>query len=130
MGNDAPRGKTILLIDDDPLTREALGMILASAGYTSRAAAEGAEALEKLRHGPPPDLIVLDLLMPGMDGWHFRREQRRDKALAALPVVVCSGTGDADLHAAALGAAGFINKPIDPDQLLQMVARVLGTALG
>ena len=128
MGIEAGRGKTILVVDDDPLTREALGMILASAGYASRAAADGAEALDTLRRGRPPDLIVLDLLMPGMDGWHFRREQRRDATLAALPVVVCSGTGDADLHAAALGAAGFINKPIDPDQLLQMVAHVLGPA--
>ncbi len=121
-------GKDILVVDDDPLTRQALGMILDTAGYATRAASDGQEALDVLQRGPLPALIVLDLLMPGMDGWHFRREQRRDAALATIPVVVCSGTGDADLHAAALGAAGFLDKPIDADQLLEMVGRVLRQA--
>jgi two-component system, chemotaxis family, chemotaxis protein CheY len=128
MGKAPERGKTILVVEDDPLTREALGALLGGAGYTARAAAEGGEALEVLRQGPPPDLILLDLLMPGMDGWHFRREQQHDPALATIPVVVCSGTGDADLHAAALGAIGFIDKPIDPDQLLDTIHRALGPA--
>ncbi len=121
-------GKDILVVDDDPLTRQAMGMILDTAGYATRAASDGQEALDVLQRGPLPALIVLDLLMPGMDGWHFRREQRRDAALATIPVVVCSGTGDADLHAAALGAAGFLDKPIDADQLLEMVGRVLRQA--
>jgi CheY-like chemotaxis protein len=128
MGEAPERAKTILVVEDDPLTREALGSFLGGAGFTTRAATDGAEALAVLRQGPLPDLIVLDLLMPVMDGWHFRREQQHDPALAAVPVVVCSGTGDADLHAAALGAAGFIDKPIDPDQLLDMIRRVLGPA--
>jgi CheY-like chemotaxis protein len=128
MGGAQERGKSILVIEDDPLTREALGALLVGEGYTTRTAIEGGEALEVLRQGPPPDLILLDLLMPGMDGWHFRREQQHDPALAAIPVVVCSGTGDADLHAAALGAIGFVDKPIDPDQLLDMIRRVVGPA--
>jgi CheY-like chemotaxis protein len=128
MGEGQERGKTILVVEDDPLTREALGTLLGGAGFKTRAAADGAEALESLRRGPLPDLILLDLLMPVMDGWHFRREQQHDPALAAIPVVVCSGTGDADLHAAALGAAGFIDKPLDPDQLLEKIRAVLGLA--
>jgi CheY-like chemotaxis protein len=128
MGEAQERGKMILVVEDDALTREALGGLLGGAGYTTRAAAEGGEALELLRRGPLPDLIVLDLLMPGMDGWHFRREQQHDRTLAEIPVVVCSGTGDADLHAAALGAIGFIDKPIDPDSLLDTIRRVLGPA--
>jgi CheY-like chemotaxis protein len=121
-------GKNILVVDDDPLTRQALDMILGTAGYSARGAADGQEALKLLQSEPLPDLIILDLLMPGMDGWHFRREQRRVPALAVIPVVVCSGTGDADLHAAALGAAGFLDKPIDADQLLDLVGRVLRQA--
>jgi CheY-like chemotaxis protein len=130
MGADAGERKTILVIEDDAMTRQSLGMILGPAGYATCEAADGQEALLLLQRGPRPDLIVLDLLMPGMDGWHFRREQLRVPALAAIPVVVCSGTGDADLHAAALGAAGFLDKPIDADQLLEMVARVLRQAQG
>ncbi len=126
MGNDANRGRSILVVEDDPLTREAMASILGSAGHKVRGAAEGEEALAVLRQGPLPDLIVLDLLMPGMDGWHFRREQLREPALAALPVIVCSGTGDADLHAAALGAAAFLDKPIDPDRLLETIDCILG----
>jgi CheY-like chemotaxis protein len=128
MGAQPADGKRVLVVEDDALTREALGNILRGGGYTACAAAEGGEALEVLRRGPPADLILLDLLMPGMDGWHFRREQRRDPALANLPVIVCSGTGDADLHAAALDAAGFLDKPFDPDRLLELVTRVLRQA--
>jgi CheY-like chemotaxis protein len=128
MGAEPAEGKRVLVVEDDPLTREALGNILRSQGYAASGAAEGGEALDLLRSGPPHDLVLLDLLMPGMDGWHFRREQRRDPDLASVPVIVCSGTGDADLHAAALGAAGFLDKPIDPDRLLELVSRVLRQA--
>jgi CheY-like chemotaxis protein len=128
MGAEPTNGKRVLVVEDDSLTREALENILRGAGYTAFGAAEGGEALELMRRAPLPDLVLLDLLMSGMDGWHFRREQRRDAALASVPVIVCSGTGDADLHAAALGAAGFLDKPFDPDRLLEMVARVLRQA--
>ena len=128
MNDESRLGKTILVVDDDALTREAVGIMLASAGYAVASAPDGGAALASLRRGLAPDLIVLDLLMPGIDGWHFRREQRRDPALAAIPIVVCSGTGDADIHATALGAVGFINKPLEADQFLQTVTRVLGRA--
>jgi CheY-like chemotaxis protein len=80
--------------------------LLGGGGYAVAAAADGAEALEALRRAAPPDLILLDLMMPVLDGWHFRREQLRDPALPAVPVAVVSGAGDADLHAHAIRRRG------------------------
>jgi CheY-like chemotaxis protein len=127
MDSLAQGSKRILVVEDDTLARTALAAILQTAGCAVTGAADGREALELLHHEErPPDLIVLDLFMPGMDGWHFRRAQQRDPALADVPVVICSGIGDAELHAQALGAAGCLNKPIEPDDLLALVRRILG----
>ena len=119
--------RTILCVDDNEQALSIRKVMLETRGYRVVACTSGQQALEAFRQGGV-DLVLTDLLMPGMDGWHFRREQQHDPALAAIPVVVCSGTGDADLHAAALGAIGFIDKPIDPDSLLDTIRRVLGPA--
>ena len=90
MADPAPGGKVVLVVEDDRLAREALCAILQGAGYAARGAADGAEALGALRRGALPDLILLDLMMPVLDGWQFRREQLRDPGLAGVPVVICS----------------------------------------
>jgi CheY-like chemotaxis protein len=68
-----------------------------------------------------PSVILLDLMMPVMDGWQFRTEQLRDPALAAIPVILISADGTVREKAAALSAAAFLRKPIDVEQLLALV---------
>jgi CheY-like chemotaxis protein len=115
--------KTILIVEDDGATRESLGLILGTQGYGVLGAANGQEALGLLRSGPYPDLILLDLMMPVMDGWQFRREQDRDAALAAIPVVVLSADGSVQQKAAALRATGYLQKPVEVESLLEAIRR-------
>ncbi len=109
---------SILVVEDDALTREAMKAVLERDGYGVACAHDGCQALERLANGEPPALILLDLAMAGMDGWEFRREQGRDPALASIPVVVVSATGDA---ADDLGADDYLQKPLEFDHLLATV---------
>jgi len=118
---------TVLVVDDDRDIREALTQVLVEGGYTAVGVANGQEALRWLRTATPaPFLILLDLAMPVMNGWQFRREQQRDPGLAAIPVLIVSANADAARQAAALAAAGHLAKPVDADQLLAWI-RGLGS---
>jgi len=116
-----PPAKRILVVEDDAFTRETLTTLLAIEGFTVTGAANGQEALDQLRAGAAPDLILLDLMMPVKDGWQFRREQAEDPALASIPVVVVSAACDVGRKAASIGAAGFLQKPVEPRVLLAAV---------
>jgi CheY-like chemotaxis protein len=118
-------GKTILVVEDDDATREALGLILGAQGFGVLRAANGQEALVLMRAGPQPDLILLDLMMPIMDGWQFRREQTQDPSLSAIPVVVLSADGNVRQKAAALRADGYLQKPFEVDSLLEAIHQQL-----
>lgn len=112
--------KTILVVDDEAMTRASLATLLARAGYRVMAAANGAEALQALRAEQRPDLVLLDMIMPVCDGWAFLRHP----GTAEMPVVIMTGLGVASpAWAASLGAAGFLHKPFDTDLLLQEVQR-------
>src|SRR6185436_12323698 len=87
--DDSPAAN-ILLVEDDFDVRDALIPILEYEGHRVVGAASGQEALDRLRSGAKPSLILLDLMMPGMSGMEFRAEQLRDPALASIPVVVVS----------------------------------------
>jgi CheY-like chemotaxis protein len=114
--------KTVLIVEDNRDIRESLAMLLEVVGYRTETASEGREALNYLRSHPLPSLILLDLRMPGMGGLQFRAEQRQDPALAAVPVIVCSGEWFASLPEPLQGIAAFCAKPTDPERLLQLVA--------
>ncbi|MCZ7687578.1 MAG: response regulator [Sandaracinaceae bacterium] len=96
-------------------------MVLAGAGYAPITARDGREALARMR-ASLPRLVLLDLMMPGMNGWEFRAAQRSDPALAHVPVVVMTGDGNASGKATALHASGCLQKPIDVSRLLRTVA--------
>ena len=114
---------SILIVDDDPDIRAALVDVLSDSGYAVRAASNGREALEILRTGAPPRLVLLDLMMPVMDGLQFRQEQLADPALRDVPVVVISAGSNVAESARSLGVAGYLRKPIDLDRLLEVIAR-------
>jgi serine/threonine protein kinase len=103
----------VLLVDDDDVARTAMRMVLEASGFTVREATNGREALQRLRAGPPPELILLDLLMPVMDGFAFLREQKADPALAAVPVIVVTAASTEQAQAVAASAAGYLQKPVD-----------------
>jgi CheY-like chemotaxis protein len=114
---------TILVVDDDIDIRDSMCLVLQHSGYRTLSAANGAEAVRALSDGASVDLILLDMMMPVMDGWGFRNAQQDGPAFAKIPVVVLTGDGRASAKAEAIGAAGYLKKPLDLDDLLEVVAR-------
>jgi CheY-like chemotaxis protein len=114
---------TVLVVDDDGDIRDALCLVLEHNGYRALAASNGEEALTRLRANAPVDLILLDMMMPVMDGWGFRKSQPDGPAFVEIPVIVLTGDGRASSKAAAIGAAGYLKKPLDLGDLLAAVAR-------
>jgi CheY-like chemotaxis protein len=112
----------VLLVDDDAAVRRTIARFLAFEGFAVVEATNGLEALTYLRTGGSASVIVLDLRMPVMDGWTFRREQRRDPMLENIPVVVLSGA-DADRFAELEAAAAF-EKPVRMAQVAGAVRRL------
>lgn len=118
----------VLIVEDDPDTREMLSMLLSTEGFYAVAAEDGLEGLHLLRtvrHRAPdvPCLVLLDLKMPRLSGNEFRRAQLGDPIVANVPVAVMSGATDAEERAQALGAVATVPKPIDFDFLMQVVRR-------
>jgi len=116
----------VLIVEDDEDLREMMAQILSLAGFNAATATNGREALDYLRRGDAPQLILLDLMMPVMDGWEFQRERRRDPDLAEVPVVVLSALDEARAGEAATHE--FMKKPLDFERLLQIVKGYCGPA--
>jgi len=113
----------VCVIDDDADIREVLSDVLTLEGYDVVVAGNGESALEHLRARKNGfQLILLDLMMPHMNGWEFRRKQLQDPALASVPVVLLTGAGTAAKSIDELRVAGTIEKPVDLDALLAKVA--------
>ncbi len=114
----------ILLVDDDLNIRTVITEILEDEGYRVASAANGQEALHYLQQqADAPCLILLDLMMPVMNGWDFRRAQQQDPQLAGIPVVVISADNSIQYKAANLAADDYLAKPIDIDHLILTVSR-------
>ena len=122
-----PDTKSILVVDDDPDIRHSLTEILVDEGYDALTAGNGREALSMIRANHLPSLIVLDLTMPIMDGYEFLIEQRRDDALAGIPVVVV--TADIKKRADELGVAAVIAKPFSVRELLEKIETFIAAPL-
>lgn len=112
----------ILVVDDDRGVREGVRALLESEGYAVATASDGAEAIEKLRGGDVR-LVLLDLAMPGVDGWQFLARRESEAGFPRAPVVLLSGL---PFIRDAPGVADFIRKPIDSDRLLDCVHRLCG----
>jgi PAS domain S-box-containing protein len=119
----APLSREILVVDDDIAFRRELMEALAAEGYSVVEASDGRQALNHVRTHGAPSLVLLDLMMPIMDGWEFVATTRSDPTLSSIPVVVMSGLEKAEINASLLGASGYLRKPPSLDQLLDVVAR-------
>ena len=119
------RGR-VLIVEDDTDLRETLSQILTDEGYRVWSVEHGQAALDCLRDGSKPCLILLDLTMPVMNGWQFRAEQREDPDLCEIPVVVISAGANLADQVVPLGIHDFIRKPIQLGQLLATVGRYCG----
>jgi CheY-like chemotaxis protein len=119
----------ILIVDDDNDVRAALSELLEAEGFSVEGAPDGREALARLRASKVhPAVILLDLMMPGMDGWDFRNEQMRDPQLAAVPVVVVSASGfSRESIQSEFRPAAFVEKPIERTALLSVLRELVGS---
>jgi CheY-like chemotaxis protein len=122
------KAKAILIVDDDEDIREVLGLVLQAEGHWVEGAADGLEALDRLRRGNPPSLVLLDLMMPRLDGEGVLRAMSGDPRLSHIPVCIISGHQDARDRAARLGAIGSLVKPIELDQLSAVIDRAAAQA--
>ena len=125
LGNAAMRSAKrplVLLVEDDDDIRNDLGALLEDEGFDVLTAAHGGEALSILRGGARPDVILLDLMMPTMDGWTFRAEQLADASISAIPVLLLTAAAADETRT--LGAQGCIQKPIRLEHLFSEVRRV------
>jgi DNA-binding response OmpR family regulator len=114
----------VLLVDDDPEILEATGSVLREWGYAVDEARDGATALS-LARGARPDLMLIDLMMPVMDGWTLIRRLREEKVAEQVPLVVFSADRDAREKAKKLDAQGALRKPFELEELQNVVERLL-----
>jgi len=119
----AENGNRVLVVEDDPGTRRGVQELLEGEGFEVDGARDGEEALAFLRASAPPTFILLDLAMPGMTGWEFRREQLADPELRRIPVVVMTSYEEYDESITTLHPDGHLQKPIRPDELRGVLSR-------
>jgi DNA-binding response OmpR family regulator len=122
MSESSHNGRPVLIVEDDVDIRECLGELLEDRGYKVLLAGTGAEALDELsRADALPAIILLDLMMPVMDGWQFRAEQRKREAWDSIPVVIISAHDHARANTDSIGAFAYLRKPLNLNQLLAVV---------
>lgn len=109
----------VLVVDDDQAIRDSLAEILEDENHRVRVASNGRDALEMIRAGEPPCMVLLDLTMPVMDGWAFAREASRDPGLAAIPICVVTASGPT--QPLPPGAVGVVRKPFRLDRLFTIL---------
>ncbi|GAB4516904.1 MAG: response regulator [Haliangiales bacterium] len=120
------KDRRVLLVEDNDDIRENLSEILEDEGYEVIAAENGQVALDLLERTTPPSVIVLDLMMPIMNGWQLRSALLERPAFAKLPVILLSARTDVNTTAKALGVVAGLRKPISLPNLLQLVKNVCG----
>src|SRR3989442_8722501 len=118
------RGPLVLVVDDDPQVREVVRVNLEMEGYAVREAANGEEGLAALEE-EAPDLILLDVMMPQVDGWEMLRRVQERHGVGSIPVVMFSGQLDVGSEAADRGAQGFVGKPFDLRALIEQTKQIV-----
>ena len=123
-GTRSAGGPLVLIVDDDARLREFVRVNLEAEGYEVREAGSAEEALEAL-DAEPPDLILLDVMMPQVDGWELLRRVQERHGVGSIPVIMFSGKVDAREEAEGRGVQGFIGKPFDPRALIESTKQLL-----
>jgi CheY-like chemotaxis protein len=113
----------VLVIDDNPDILEGLGTLFRQEGFPVVLSSNGRDALTLLQAGLRPCIIVMDLMMPVMNGFEFREAQLRDPALAHIPIIACSGVTDPAETATHLGAKALVHKPAKSEHLVALVRK-------
>lgn len=113
---------TVLVVDDDEDLLEIVRDVILQEGFDVIVAQDGAEALERMRTGKVPCLVLLDLKMPGMSGQEFRRRQLEDEKLAGVPVVGFTGLSNGEDEARLLALSSYLRKPVHLHHLLETVS--------
>jgi CheY-like chemotaxis protein len=121
---------SVLIIEDDDGVRDSLAAILREEGHLVEAVGNGSEAMSRLQRRPLPTLILLDLMMPGMDGIDFRQRQLGDAELRKIPVVIISARPDVARQAARLHVDAFLRKPMSFEELIHVVQNRAITEVG
>jgi len=119
--------RTVLVVDDDAFIRRPLEFILQQEGFRALLAVDGNDCLDQLSDGARPDLIILDVMMPGRDGFEVCAELQQDPKFSSIPVIMLSARGrerDRD-RGRELGAAQFFTKPYSPTELIRAVRDLL-----
>ena len=120
--------RIILIVEDDIDIRQMLTHLFEGEGYQVLIADNGETALQVLKQGPKPTLILLDLFMPVMDAFGFRKIQEMDPTMSQIPVVLMSGDGQLDIKKMTIGIVRAVRKPIDIDSLLTTIEETIGEA--
>ncbi len=119
--------KTVLIIEDEKLIIVSTQMVLESVGFQVEAATDGEEGIKKAKE-IRPDLILLDIMMPGIDGWETLKRLKRDPDTQGIPVVIFTAREHARGHqkSSEMGAVGYFRKPFEPDELIELVEKHVG----
>lgn len=126
MRHGSESARVVLVVEDDRESLEATADVLKSRGYAVVGVASGLEAVSYLQKHAPPCLILLDLMLPMMDGWEFRKKQMEHPGLALIPVVLLSGERALPEWAAALLVADCLQKPVTVERLIAAVTKHCG----
>jgi PleD family two-component response regulator len=118
--------KSVLIVDDEQMARTLLRLMLVRAGFQVREAIDGYDALDKI-HQEPPDLIVLDVMMPGLDGFSVCQSVRNEPATADIPIIMLSAKGDIGFVNKGIqaGTTQYLTKPVSPENLTRHVRELL-----
>ena len=119
--------RTVLIIEDEKLIIVSTQMVLEAAGFRVESATNGEDGIAKAR-SLSPDLILLDIMMPGIDGWETLTRLKRDQETAGIPVIIFTAREHARGHqkSAEMGAADYFRKPFEPDELIELVEKHIG----
>ena len=122
--------RTVLIIEDEKLIIVSTQMVLEAAGFRVESATNGEEGISKARE-LRPDLILLDIMMPGIDGWETLTRLKRDTETAEIPVIIFTAREHARGHqkSAEMGAADYFRKPFEPDELIELVEKHIGQSV-